>query len=165
MKRKIQHLILFVAAAFCLSTAVRAEYAITVSNFTNIEWQEALASIGRLDISGDNLYLVSKDGVRLGSTKIEKGLKIEFGDVDDDLLSVPSTKQGGNKLAFSVEGDHIKVSGLTQPTVARIFSANGLLVECVTLAADREEKLDIASLQKGIYILQINTEILKLQKK
>ena len=165
MKRNILHFILCVAAVFSLSTAARAEYAITVSKFTNIEWQEALASIGRLEMSGDNLYLVNKEGVRLGSTKIEKGLKIEFGDVDDDLLSVPSATENRKTLAFFVEGDHIRVGGLTQPTVARIFSTNGLLVKSTTLAADREEVLDIASLQKGIYILQINTEILKLQKK
>lgn len=165
MKRHLLHFIIGTAAFFCLSNTARAEFAITMSKFSNIERQEALASIGRLEMSGENLYLVSKEGVLLGSTKIEKGLKIEFGDVDDDLLSVPSTTEGVNKIAFSIEEDYIRVSGLTQPTVVRIFSTNGLLVKSIMLAADREENIDLASLHKGIYILQINTEILKLQKK
>lgn len=167
MKRNRLYIIIFLCSVLsCLNNAsLWAEQAISVLRFNQIEFQEALASIGRLEVAGDNLYLVDKDGVRIGSSKIECGLKIACGDVDDELLSVSNIAKRTDGLTFSVSGDDVRVGGLLQPTVARLFSVDGRLVVITVLSSVPEAQLSLAALSKGIYILQINTSIFKIQKK
>ncbi len=166
MKRKRLHILILCSLfSYIGKVPAWAEQVIIVSYFNHIEFQEALASIGRLEVCGDDLYLVDKGGQRMGSARIESGMKLKFGDVDESLLGINNAAHATQRLLFSIDGDYVCIDGLQQPTVVRVFGIDGGLVMSDTIYPESEVKLSLATLSNGIYILQINTCIFKIQKK
>lgn len=166
MKANRLHIFILCLLLCCFSLeSAWAEQAITVSRFNHVEYREALASIGRLEVNGNILYLVDKDGQRIGSATIEPGLKLEIGDVDESLLSLGDATKATDRLKISIDGDNVCIGGLQQSAMARVFSIGGGLVMSEILNPRPEARLSLAALSNGIYILQINTNIFKIHKK
>lgn len=128
-----------------------------------MEYSEALSVVGRLEIDDSTLYLVDYEGQRLGSTKIEEGLKISFGEKRDTPTGINSAKN--DNFSFRYSGNLISIDGLTGNVTVRIYNMNGQLALSASLGNTSSSTLDISSLPAGVYILQIKTSIFKLIKR
>ena len=96
--------------------------------------------------------------------------KINFGQVDESQI----TEQGNSGSATAINAqrrisvsvypnptaNHIHIDGLAEGETARLFSTDGRLV-----LSGVQADFDLGALPKGIYLLQVGAEVIKITKK
>lgn len=165
-KHNIIRTIILISVLFT-AVAMKADNVpgIVISQFDKVETQKAISAIGRLEVDGDQLWLVSKTGERLGSYPIITGLRISVEEINDETTDIRTIVKGNVSIRFSGTADVITINGLDHPTTVRIYSMSGRQQTAVPLQANRTQQVDASSLQAGVYILQIDTTVFKLFKK
>ena len=121
-----------------------------------------LGSIGRLAFTPDSVYLISHQGDTIGKEARGKIQHIRFADQTHSALSAT---QGTGDLAVYPNPAHttLTIDGIMRETTVRIYSTNGALLTTANLSPSCNT-LSVAHLTKGIYLLQINTQLLRLIK-
>lgn len=155
-----------VIVSLLMITQVKAQNqpGVVISQFGKMELHKAIANIGRLDVEGDIIYLVSKEGERLGFAKIEVGLCISFEEIDEETTDITTLKGTNLCISFRQSSDIIMIQGLNHDTTARIFTPNGQLISTTALSSGNN-RINVHSVKQGIYLLQIDTQVFKLIKK
>lgn len=122
-----------------------------------------LAAIGRLAFTSDSVFLISHQGDTIGKEARGKIQHIRFADQTHSALPSP---QATGKLSVYPNPAHttLTIDGIEQPTTIRIYSTNGALLTTARLSPTNNT-LSVAHLTKGIYILQINTEVIQIIKR
>ena len=133
---------------------------------------QAISAIARIEFDSGtkNVTLKFKDAnvpdEKLGN--IAQIRKINFGQVDESLIS----EQGNSSSAIAIQhrisvsvypnptANHIHIDGLAEGETARIFSTDGRLV-----LSGVQPDFDLGALSKGVYLLQIGAEVIKITKK
>ena len=121
-----------------------------------------LAAIGQLAFTSDSVFLVSHQGETIGKEARGKIQHIRFADQTHSALPYP---QGTDDLSVYPNPAHttLTIDGIEQPTTIRIYSTDGALLTTARLSP-ANNTLSVAHLTKGIYLLQINTQVLRLIK-
>lgn len=121
-----------------------------------------LAAIGRLAFTPDSVFLISHQGNTIGKEARGKIQHIRFEDQTHSAL--PSTPNTGNWFIYpNPAHTTLTIDGIEQPTTIRIYSTDGALLTTANLSPTCNT-LSVAHLPKGIYLLQINTQVLRLIK-
>lgn len=121
-----------------------------------------LGTIGRLAFTSDSVFLISHQGEQIGKEARGKIQHIRFADQTHSALPSP---QGTDKLSICPNPAHtmLTIRGLVEETTIRIYSTDGALLTTARLSPTNNT-LSVAHLTKGIYLLQINTQVLRLIK-
>lgn len=149
---------LFIAFVFS-SFASYAENTLSVIKFDNTKQEEVLSIVGKLTFSNEKMYLYSKENKVLAESPLSEVKKIVFTgslsdskDVDKNAIRVyPNPTQ-----------DQIFIDGLNKGEQVRVFSIDGSVIQ--TVSAEEQTKIDVSSLAKGTYLLQIGTNVVKFIK-
>ena len=160
MKNKI---LLFLLLALSLSITAEESAILKVLTLDGQEQTHALSVIGRLEFSADSLLLVANDGSILGGELKDNVQRIEFNNEETphSLMSV-DTNHSIQIFPNPVQ-QIIHIQGTKAKETIRIYSLSGNLI-ISTSASDINTDLDVSDLPNGQYLLQINTQVLKLIK-
>lgn len=124
---------------------------------------QALSVIGRIEFNADSLFLVASDGLILGREHKDHVQKIMFC-YEDTPSSVSTVDVNGRIQIYPNPVQHLLVvKGATAGETMRIYSLSGNLVSTVKVV-DENTTVDVSGLPVGQYLLQINTNIMKLIK-
>ncbi len=170
MKKMYQIYVVFTIISIlmtCQARAMKSDFTkgIVISQFDKVEQMKALSVIGKLEVKDDKLFLVSKKGEQLASFPIREGLRISIEDINDENTGVRDIANSNVRVRFSTREDIIHIDGLNHFTTAHIYSLNGQQQMVIPLESNKTQQVDVSSLKKGIYILQIDTQVFKLLKK
>jgi hypothetical protein len=138
---------------------------IVVTKFEKVEFFDALSAIGRLEVDGDNLWVVSKDNERLMSFPIAVGLRVGVGNISDEIDGVRTLKGDKVSISYSQSSDMITIKGLEQPVTAQIFDMSGHRIVAVPVQVGGVQQINTNQFTPGVYILQIDNQVFKLIKK
>lgn len=138
---------------------------IVVTKFEKVEFFDTLSTIGRLEVDGDNLWVVSKAGERLISFPIVVGLRVGVGNISDEIDGVRTLKGDKAYISYSQSSDIITIKGLEQPVTAQIFDMGGHRIVAVPLQVGDIQQINTNQFTPGVYILQIDNQVFKLIKK
>lgn len=121
-----------------------------------------LATIGKLVFTPDSVFLVSYEDERLGQEARGKIQHIRFADKTHSALT---TTTNNDLSVYPNPADNtINIIGIKQNTTVRIYSTNGAL-QIMEKISPTNNTLSVASLSKGIYLLQINTQVIRMIKR
>lgn len=121
-----------------------------------------LGTIGRLAFTSDSVFLISHQGDTIGKEARGKIQHIRLGEQTHSAL--PSPQDTGDLSVYpNPAHTTLTIDGMEQPTTIRIYSTNGALLTTARLSPTNNT-LSVAHLTKGIYLLQINTQVLRLIK-
>ena len=171
-KRVLSFLLALAASVGAMATDVPG---ITVEYIDGDDaYIQAISAIARIEFDSGtkNVTLKFKDtnvpDYNLGN--ITEVRKINFGQVDESLISElgnsssVSAINAQRRISVSVypnpTANHIHIDGLADGETARIFSTDGRLV-----LSGVQPDFDLGALPKGVYLLQIGTEVIKITKK
>ncbi|WP_294245677.1 T9SS type A sorting domain-containing protein [uncultured Chryseobacterium sp.] len=151
-------LLLFLSGVYSFS-----QTSIKVTYYTGSSQDYTITAGGKLYFSGNNL-LVKTSG-SAADVSIPTGIikKITFA---SSVLALRETEASKNQILLypNPSADFIRISsGEKDPLKVKIFSVEGRLVLSGTFHSG--EDIDISSLQQGFYLVQVNTNIIKLIKK
>lgn len=121
-----------------------------------------LAAIGKLSFASDSVYLISNKGDTIGKEARGKIQHIRFADKNHSALS--ETQATGVSIYPNPAAEMLTINGIEQETTVRIYSTNGKLQMTENISSTNNT-LSVASLSKGIYLLQINTEVIRIIKR
>lgn len=121
-----------------------------------------LATIGKLVFTPDSVFLVSYEDERLGQEARGKIQHIHFADKTHSALT--TADETGVSIYPNPADNMLTINGIEHPTTVRIYSTNGAL-QIMEKIYSTNNTLSVASLSKGIYLLQINTQVLRLIKR
>ena len=171
-----QKLLSFLLALAASAGAMAAEVSgITVEYLDDgAPYIQAISAIARIEFDSGtkNVTLKFKDtsipDENLGD--ITQVRKINFGQVDETQITEPGNSGSATainaqrRISVSVypnpTANHIHIDGLAEGETARIFSTDGRLV-----LSGVQTDFDLGALPKGIYLLQIGAEVIKITKK
>ena len=127
------------------------------------EAAHALSVIGRIEFSEDSLFLVSNEGAVLGREHRDVVQKLVF--VTDDTPSAITEVK--TNLSVQIYPNPVlqtlTVKGAKVNETIRIYSLNGNLMSS-SIVYDEQTIMDVSGLPVGQYILQVNTQVMKLIK-
>lgn len=121
-----------------------------------------LTTIGKLVFTPDSVFLVSYEDERLGQEARGKIQHIRF--VDKTHSALPAADETGVSIFPNPADNMLTINGIEHPTTVRIYSANGTLLIQQSITP-QQPTLSINTLPKGIYLLQINTQVIRLIKR
>lgn len=121
-----------------------------------------LAAIGKLSFASDSVYLISNKGETIGKEACGKIQHIRFADKNHSALIDSQTI--GVSIYPNPTAEMLTINGIMRETTVRIYSTNGKLQMTENISSTNNT-LSVASLSKGIYLLQINTEVIRIIKK
>ncbi|MBO4530979.1 MAG: T9SS type A sorting domain-containing protein [Paludibacteraceae bacterium] len=155
-KRILPLFIAFILSSFALQAE---ESVITVIKFDNTKQEEALSIVGKLTFSGDKMILYSKENAVLAESPLSEVRKIIF---TGELNETKELAKNQVRIYPNPTQDQIILDGLTKGETVRIFSITGAVLKTVT--AEEQTKIDVQSLAKGTYLLQVGTKVIKFIK-
>ena len=154
---------LLLAFLFSLMNMYAEEYyAIKVVKLDGQEYSKAFALIGRLEFANDSMYLVGLDGQILGCELKTDVHKIAFG--NDSTTAIPSVEKDANiRIYPNPVQQSLIIKGAQTNEIIRIFTLNGTVLTTAKVH-DELTTVDVSNLPAGQYLLQVNTQIMKLIK-
>lgn len=126
------------------------------------EVKSDLATIGKLVFTPDSVFFVSYEDERLGQEARGKIQHIRFADKTNSALH--TADETGVSIYPNPADNMLTINGVEHPTTVRIYSTNGAL-QIMENISSNNNTLSVASLSKGIYLLQINTEVIRMIKR
>ncbi len=133
---------------------------------------QAISTIARIEFDSGtkDVLLKFKDAGVPDYNLGNKVRKINFGQVNESLISEHGNSSSvtainaQRRISVSVypnpTANHIHIDGLAEGETARIFSTDGRLV-----LSGVQTDFDLGALPKGVYLLQIGAEVIKITKK
>lgn len=119
-----------------------------------------LAYLPELTFS-NHTFLVT-DNRQTVSFKIDDIIQYYFESENADIMSVGS--QADLQLYYNTDGN-VLIGGFAQPIHIRIFSVNGLEYSDYVSIINNTAVVPLSSLKKGVYIISINNQQIKVYKK
>lgn len=138
----------------------KAEQGLTIVPLNGAEQTTLLSHIGKLRFHSDSLYLYAPDGTLLGESYVLDIKQIVFADVStalDNTAAIPLCVYPNPTM------DCLFLKGADNANVARIFSIDGRLMETIPLT-NGNAAISVGNLPAGIYLLQVNTSLVKFIK-
>ena len=156
MKKTMMLLLLFLAGFLLQGTAQNVTLVVTTTNGTEQSFQ--LTNEGQLYFE-EGERLVIEDGTGTTATfqlaEVRKMICTEIAGVNEsDATSL--------RLLPNPTRDHFLISNLKSSCEARIYALDGRLVKMFT--ATEGMTVDISELSKGMYLLHIDGQTLKMMK-
>lgn len=121
-----------------------------------------LATIGKLLFTTDSVFLISHQGDTIGKEARGKIRHIRFATQNNSALT--TTTNNDLSIYPNPADNTINIIGIKQNTTVRLYSTAGALLTTANLSPTNNT-LSVISLPKGIYLLQINTQVLRLIKR
>ena len=119
-----------------------------------------LVNSPELTFNDRTLYV--QDNTKTESIKIDNVLQYYFISEETDISSVES--KAGIRLYYDTNGN-VVVEGFDQPAQIRIYSVNGLeYSDCISVI-NNKAVVSLSSLQKGVYIISISNQQIKVYKR
>ena len=144
--------------------AVRAEVNhLRIETLFGMEQQCALASIGKLVLSTDELCLYDKQGDWLGCTSLAQVGTIVFTEENDVPSSLDEEATPTIQVFPNPTQDAVFIRGVGNEQTVRLFSLQGQLILSTT-AKGGEAILQVGGLEDATYLLQIGAQIVKIIK-
>lgn len=109
----------------------------------------------------DNSLVISGDSITL-EIPLNTTDKITYESFDPTGIDGISDNSG---IRISDDGMEINIAGLSSSTTAYIYGINGQLLGTYRLASGKNEVVSLRQLPKGVYILKLNGQSYKFQKK
>lgn len=159
MKKIFSILPLLLCAAMAM-----AEDCLVLVPLSGDEQATAISEIGYLSFEGDNLVLFDQSGDELGRTPLGQVRKIVFAD------TTPSPKEGltnaevGIRVYPNPTADWLTVDGADDRQTIRIYTLDGQLVSATAVQAG-QATVNVSTLTRGDYLLQVGAEVVKFIKK
>ncbi len=158
----VKRAIAFLFLLFCLIESIcadtRKSLIVECNNGTTVNF--LLANLPELTFS--NRSLVVKDNIQSFSFIIDNVLQYYFTSEETDITRVGS--QPNIRFYYDTDGN-VVVEGFDQPAQIRLFSVKGWdYSDCVSEINDKAV-VSLSSLQKGVYIISINNQQIKVYKK
>ncbi len=125
------------------------------------ETETDLAAIGKLEFSSDSVFLISHSGMRLGAEAMGKLQHIRF--AEKSTSDIDAVQETGISIYPNPTTGTLTISGIEQKSIARIYTTNGQFLQAVMLY-EGSNTLSAESLSTGTYLLQINTNVVRLLK-
>lgn len=159
----------------CFATEAEEVPGITVDyvNIGTSAYVQAISAIGKIKFEvkeeSKHALIEFKDknlaDVDLGA--VSDINRISFGTVSEkDIPTFIKEIEVSNELKINVTvypnptADHLHVSGVSEGATIRLFSTDGKLV-----LSSKEKDLNLSGMPNGMYILQVDKEIVKIIKK
>lgn len=155
MKRKT----LLLTFIFGMLSYSFAQDQLRLESLSGRDYQEAIASIGRMTVSDNVLRIYAHDGSILVSKDLLDIDKITFG----DMASFNAMEDINVRVYPNPTQDVLFVDGLPVNTVVRLFSVDGRLLETIQTST-RQTQLQVSTLPRGTYLLQMDTRIVRFIK-
>ena len=156
MKRTIKVLSVFVMA----SLMAKAETNLVITHLDATEKVSALSVVGKISFEGDDMYLYSNTNEVLAKSPISSVRKITF--TEGASTEVASVKDRTLTVYPNPTKESIHIDGLEEGEIVRIFDMNGRIIKKTD--SGKQTIINVSNLNKGTYLLQIGTEILKFIK-
>ena len=157
------HYLLFALLFPLMSMCADEYYAIKVEKLNGQEYSQAFALVGRLEFTNDSMYLVSTEGQILGRELRTDVHKIVFGN-DTTSLAIPSVEMDSKIQIYpNPVQQSLIIKGVQKNETIRIFTLNGMVMTTAKVY-DELTSIDVSNLPVGQYLLQVNTQIMKLIK-
>lgn len=158
MKRKI----LFLAFVFGIHFPMFAQDQIRVEFLNGPDYYSAISTIGRMTVSDNVLRIYAHDG-QLLTERILSGVdKITFGD-NGSVTAIPEEVEASLHVYPNPTQEVLFVDGVANDAVVRLFSVDGRLLETVH-AEGQQVQMQVVRLPRGIYLLQVGTDIIRFIK-
>lgn len=155
-------LLLFSLLFLMMSMYAEEYYAIKVVKLNGQEYSQAFAIIGRLEFTSDSMYLVSTDGQILGRELRTDVHKIAFG--NDSTTAISSAEMDAKIHIYpNPVQQSLIIEGARTNENIRIYTLNGVVLTTAKVH-DELTSIDVSNLPVGQYLLQVNTQIIKLIK-
>jgi len=153
---------LFLLSALFVCALAMAETSLVVYPMTEQEQATALSSIGHIKLRDDSMFIFSKTDVLLGQNRLSEVRKVTYEDRGVIPAQLAENKPS-SILVYPNPTQEALVIKNANCKVARIFNMNGQLLISAPLY-DGSALVNVSSLSKGTYLLQLNTELVKFIK-
>ena len=156
MKKTMMLLLLFLAGFLLQGTAQNVTLVVTTTNGTEQSFQ--LTNEGQLYFE-EGERLVIEDGTGTTATfQLAEVRKL----ICTEIAGVGESDATSLRLLPNPARDHFLISNLQRSCEARIYALDGRLVKSFT--ASEGITVDISELSKGMYLLHIDGQTLKMMK-
>lgn len=160
MKRKTLLLVL-IFSILGLLNPVFAQNQLRVTFLTGSDYQKAIATIGRLMVSDNVLRIYAHDGSLLIERSLSEVDKLVF---EDDVQTSTIQEFSSSLRVYPNPAQEILfIEGVEDNTTVRLFSSDGQLLD-MSRASGAQVQLSVATLPRGIYLLQVGADILRFIK-
>lgn len=158
----MKRLTLFLTLALGILFSAYAQNQLRVEFLNGPDYYWAISTIGRMTVSDNVLRIYAHDG-QLLTERILSGVdKITFGD-NGSVTAIPEEVEASLHVYPNPTHEMLFVDGVNAGMTVRLFSLDGRLLE--TVASDGQQmQIQVGTLPHGIYLLQINTDIIRFIK-
>lgn len=150
------------AIFFTMTGYLFSQIGIKVTYYTSAEASYNIDTTGKLYFSGDNLLIKetsSSNDVTIPISIIQKITLTTYVLGTDEIGSNTNSL----KIYPNPSDKWIKISGLKNKSLVKIYSMTGKLVHSGDYTSETE--INISNLSSGLYLVQVNGSTLKLLKK
>lgn len=159
-----QRLFLILVMCSWLKISAEEHNTLRVVMLSGQETAYALSLIGRIEFSADSLFLVSNQGIILGRENKDSVQNIAFR-TDSTTTDISEVKIGNSIQIYpNPVLQTLIIKGAKTNEVIRIYSLNGNLIASAIVYDEQHSAIDVSGLPVGQYILQVNTQVMKLIK-
>ncbi|MBP5421081.1 MAG: T9SS type A sorting domain-containing protein [Paludibacteraceae bacterium] len=157
----MKRIALFISSLFLLALTANAkeEGTLRIVQLDNNEQREVLSIIGKITFSSEDMYLYSNDNQLLAQTSLKSIRKIVF---EGEFSNNKEIAKNTLCIYPNPTQDVIVIDGLEKNETTRIYNLQGILLK--TVQASEKTLIDVSSLAKGTYLLQVGTQIVKFIK-
>ena len=163
MKPYINKLIIATLLSLSASTMNATDWkdmVITMNDNSISDIVLSLSETPTIEICGDSLKIMSSQ-VEIYTTNIKD---IHYTDGTYNSITDLNGKSGV-EVSPHITSRYVNVTGINGNSVIKVFSSNGAECKAAISRNDTSARVDVGSLSKGIYMLQVNKETIKIIKK
>ena len=158
----MKRLTLFLTLALGILFSAYAQNQLRVEFLSGSDYYRAISTIGRMTVSDDVLRIYAHSGQLLVERSLSDIDKITFGD-NGSVTAIPEEAEASLHVYPNPTHEMLFVDGVNAGMTVRLFSLDGRLLE--TVASDGQQmQIQVGTLPHGIYLLQINTDIIRFIK-
>ncbi len=158
----MKRLTLFLTLALGILFSAYAQNQLRVEFLSGSDYYRAISTIGRMTVSDDVLRIYAHSGQLLVERSLSDIDKITFG-VSGGEDALNDVKDQNLRVYPNPTQEVLFVDGVANDAAIRLFSVDGRLLE--TLHAEGQQvQMQVGTLPRGIYLLQIGTDIIRFIK-
>ena len=158
--------ILFVGALLCGSLLLHATdvQSLVVEAKGGTESAYALSGVQRITFSGSNLLVTKKDGTQSSFTTANVQ-KLLFG--LRTVTAIPEATSASSNLAVypNPTADVLFIKGAVATSQARVYNLTGIAQSVPSTHLADGLQLNVSALPQGVYLIQLDGETIKFQKR
>lgn len=158
MKRFLLFPLLFLA----ILTAQAEATHLSVEHLDSTEATSALAQIGKIVLSYDDMCLYDKEGNKLGCTPYAQIDKIVF--YKEGATGLDNTADSHIQVVLNPAEESLSIRGIEGEQTIRIYSMQGHLILSAG-SVNGEANLSVGGMPNGTYLLQVGAQMMKFVKK